>query len=79
MKTFKISIDTVEKVKRFVAETSKLICDIDISHGRYTIDGKSIMGLFSLDLTNEFDMIVHTDDAAILDSIETNFAEFLVK
>ncbi|MDD3172898.1 MAG: HPr family phosphocarrier protein [Herbinix sp.] len=47
-----ISLDTFEKIKKFVDITSRLDYDLDLISGRYVVDGKSIMGIFSLDLTN---------------------------
>ena len=49
MKTLKISLNSIDKVKAFVNEISKFDCDFDLVSGRYVIDAKSIMGIFSLD------------------------------
>ena len=49
MKTVKISLNSIDKVKAFVNEISKFDCDFDLVSGRYVIDAKSIMGIFSLD------------------------------
>lgn len=51
MKTCKISLNSIDKVKAFVNEISKFDCDFDLVSGRYVIDAKSIMGIFSLDLS----------------------------
>ena len=51
MKTVKISLNSIDKVKAFVNEISKFDCDFDLVSGRYVIDAKSIMGIFSLDLS----------------------------
>ena len=51
MKTLKISLNSIDKVKAFVNEISKFDCDFDLVSGRYVIDAKSIMGIFSLDLS----------------------------
>lgn len=48
-KQFVIHLDSLKKIKWFVNEASKLDSDVDIKCGRYTIDGKSIMGIFGLD------------------------------
>ena len=47
MKTLKISLNSIDKVKAFVNEISKFDCDFDLVSGRYVIDAKSIMGIFS--------------------------------
>ena len=51
MNEFNIKLDSVEKVKEFVKITNKIPSDMDLIVGRYIIDAKSIMGVFSLDLT----------------------------
>ena len=57
-----IRLNTIEKVKDFVNRVSTFDCDIDIIYGRYVIDGTSIMGIFSLNLTNPVTVMIHTDD-----------------
>lgn len=61
MKTVKISLDSIEKVKSFVNAISKYNFDFDLVSGRYVIDAKSIMGIFSLDLTKPIDLNIHSD------------------
>lgn len=51
MQTIKIRLRTVEDVRHFVNDVSKLKGDFELVSGRYVIDAKSIMGIFSLDLT----------------------------
>lgn len=58
----KLSINSVDKVKKFCDAASRCIADIDVISDRYVIDGKSIMGLFSLDLSKTLELIVHADD-----------------
>ena len=57
-----IKLNTIEKVKDFVSRISTFDCDVDILYGRYIIDATSIMGIFSLDLTNPVTVMIHTDD-----------------
>lgn len=64
MKTVKISLDTIEKVKHFVAEINKFNSEFDLVSGRYTIDAKSIMGIFSLDISKPIDLNIHDEKAA---------------
>jgi phosphocarrier protein HPr len=61
MKTVSISLDSIEKVKSFVNTISKYNFDFDLVSGRYVIDAKSIMGIFSLDLTKPIDLNIHSD------------------
>ena len=70
MKTAKISLNSIDKVKAFVNEISKFDCDFDLVSGRYVIDAKSIMGIFSLDLSKPIDLNIHAD-AGIDEVLET--------
>ena len=70
MTTATIRINAINDVKDFVTIVSECQYDVDIVSGRYTIDGKSIMGLFSLDLSNDLELKVHSDDCGdFLDEI----------
>ena len=60
MKTVKISLNSIDKVKSFVNDITKF--DFDLVSGRYVIDAKSIMGIFSLDLSKPIDLNIHADD-----------------
>ena len=62
MKTVKISLNSIDKVKAFVNEISKFDCDFDLVSGRYVIDAKSIMGIFSLDLSKPIDLAIHAEE-----------------
>lgn len=65
MKTVKISLNSIDKVKSFVNEIARYDVDFDLVSGRYVIDAKSIMGIFSLDLSKPIDLNIHADgDAA---------------
>ena len=68
MKTANIRINTIEDVKNFVTTVTKCNYEVDIVSGRYAIDAKSIMGIFSLDLSKPIDLNIHADGAA-LDSV----------
>lgn len=65
MKTVKININTINDVKNFVSIVSRCDFDVDIVSGRYAIDAKSIMGIFSLDLSKPIDLNIHADGAAL--------------
>ena len=58
MKTVQISLNSIDKVKSFVNDISKFDFDFDLVSGRYVIDAKSIMGIFSLDLSKPIDLNV---------------------
>ena len=62
MKTVQISLNSIDKVKSFVNDISKFNNDFDLISGRYVIDAKSIMGIFSLDLSKPIDLSIHAGD-----------------
>lgn len=53
-----ILLNTVDKVKNFVNITTKFPFDVCLKSGRYTVDAKSIMGIFSLDLVKPIELVV---------------------
>lgn len=61
MKTVKISLNSIDKVKSFVNTISQYSFDFDLISGRYVIDAKSIMGIFSLDLSKPIELAIHTE------------------
>ena len=62
MKTIQISLNSIDKVKSFVNDITKFNNDFDLVSGRYVIDAKSIMGIFSLDLSKPIDLNIHAED-----------------
>ena len=77
MTKVKVLLDSIDKVKNFVNILIKFDCDFEISSSRYTIDTKSIMGIFSLDLSQPLDMIIHKDGdvSDILEAIKPYVVE----
>lgn len=62
MKTFNILLSSINDVKDFVNIVSKYDFDVDLTSGRYVVDAKSIMGIFSLDLSKPIKVDVHDDN-----------------
>ena len=62
MRTVHISVNSIDKVKSFVNDLAKFDADYDLVSGRYIIDAKSIMGIFSLDLSKPIDLNIHTEN-----------------
>ena len=62
MKTIQISLNSIDKVKSFVNDITKFENDFDLVSGRYVIDAKSIMGIFSLDLSKPIDLNIHAEE-----------------
>ena len=62
MKTVTINLGSIDKVKSFVNDITKFDSDFDLVSGRYVIDAKSIMGIFSLDLSKPTNLNIHGDE-----------------
>ena len=77
MKTVQISLNSIGKVKSFVNAITQFDFDFDLISGRYVIDAKSIMGIFSLDLSKPIDLALHTDEN--LDEIMEVLKPYLVE
>lgn len=61
---FEMNLSSINDVKDFVNTVSRYDFDVDLISGRYIVDAKSIMGIFSLDLSKPIKVQVHTDDAS---------------
>ena len=73
MRTCKVMLNTAADVKEFVRLVSECTYDIGLSTGRYLVDAKSIMGIFSLDLSKPVTLCAHFDDADELFAELTKF------
>ena len=62
MKSVTISLNTVNDIKEFVDIVKDYDFDVDLVAGRYTVDAKSIMGIFSLDLSKPITVQIQSDD-----------------
>ena len=62
MKKVTIKLETINDVKNFVSAVTTFECDFDIVADRYVVDAKSIMGIFSLDLSKPLALQINTDD-----------------
>lgn len=74
----KVLIDTIEKVKDFVSRTSQFNADLDIVSGKYVINAKSILGLFSLDLSKPVTLRVEGTPEEIT-KVNNELAPFIVE
>jgi len=63
MKNCSILLSSVSNVKTFVETVSHCDFDVDLVSGRFTVDAKSIMGIFSLDLSKPITLVAHTENA----------------
>ena len=62
MKETQIKLTNIQDIREFVNQVILLEYEVDLIQGRYVIDAKSIMGIFSLDLTRPIDLFANTDD-----------------
>ena len=76
MKSVKIRLSTIADVRDFVNIVAKSDVDIDLASGRYVVDGKSIMGIFSLDLLSPITLTAHSDDT---DELFTDLGRFITE
>ena len=78
MTSIKVNLDSVNKVKEFVEITGKFPEDLDLAYGKYVIDAKSLMGIFSLDLSKPLDLTINSDDEDRVEEISAAFSSFRV-
>lgn len=78
MKTVTVNLNNIEKVKTFCNKVSKFPNDISLISGRYVIDAKSIMGIFSLDLSKNLEMRIEDGDT-YENEILKELSEYIVK
>ncbi len=76
MKQFKLMLSSINDVKDFVNIVSKYDFDVDLTSGRYVVDAKSIMGIFSLDLSKPIEVEVHSDNC---DAFLAELKNFIVE
>ena len=76
MKETKISLTNIQDIREFVNEVILVDYEVDLAQGRYVIDAKSIMGIFSLDLLSPITVIAHTEFA---DDLFAKIKRFEVK
>ncbi len=71
MKNIQISLQEAEGVKRFVNIVSKYPYEMDLHSGRHVVDAKSILGIFSLDLSRPIELKIYADSCEdILEEIQ---------
>ena len=78
MKTVQISLNSIDKVKSFVNAITQYEYDFDLISGRYVIDAKSIMGIFSLDSSKPINLNIHAE-GSMLDTILTIVQPYVIE
>lgn len=76
MKSVMVKLSSVEAVKNFNSKIFGLAGDFDLGNGRYIVDARSIMGIFSLDLSKPLTLTIHTENP---DEVIKTLDEFIVK
>ena len=62
MKKYQLTLNSINSVKHFVDVSTAQSFEIDVISGRYVVDGKSILALFSIDLNHPVEVICHAED-----------------
>ncbi len=76
MKTATIKLSLVENVNKFVNIVGRYPFDMDLRAGRHVVDAKSILGIFSLDLSRPITLEIYSDDCEeLLKEIQPFMAE----
>ena len=70
-----IMLGTIEDVKKFVNIVFRYEFDVDVVSGRYAVDAKSILGLFSIDLSKAVTLKIYSDEC---DELLSEIKEFMV-
>lgn len=76
MQSINIKLDSINKVKSFVNTISSFNGDFDLASDRYVVDAKSIMGIFSLDLSSTLKLDIYDEDEVA--SVKEKLADFIV-
>ena len=77
MTAVKISLNSIDKVKAFVNDVTNFNTDFDLVSGRYVIDAKSIMGIFSLDISKPIELNIHAESG--IDEIMATLKPYLAE
>ena len=72
-----IELNAINDVKEFVNTVMLFDYDVDLVSGRYAVDAKSIMGIFSLDLSKPIDLNIH--DGGNTEEILTVLAPYIIE
>lgn len=78
MKAFNMMLSSINDVKDFVNNVSRYDFDVDLTSGRYVVDAKSIMGIFSLDLSKPILVEVHSD-SEVADEFVDSLSRYIVE
>lgn len=72
-----VKINEIDKLKSFVKDAESFMSDIDVSTGQYVVNAKSIMGMFSLDLSKDILVKIYSDDKKEITRFNTVMAKYV--
>ena len=75
MKEVYIKLQTINDVRKLVSVVEKYPLSVDLSEGRYLVDAKSLMGIFSLDLLQPIKLIAEKDDPQLFEELKDIIVE----
>ena len=74
-----VKIVSMQDADKFNKLCSKFDCDMDLQSGKYYVDAKSIMGIFSLDLSKPLELRINSSDANEVDAVRQKISKFILK
>ena len=78
MKSVNIKLETIEDIRNFVGILAKYSCDLDLKSGRYTVDARSLMGIFALNWDKPVELVVHSGDDAVADAVFADIKAWVI-
>lgn len=75
MKKIRITLSSIQDIRKFVNEVTLLDYEVDLEQGRYIVDAKSIMGIFALDTLSPITLVAHSDNT---EEFFENIKDFIV-
>lgn len=76
--TFNINLNNFENIRTFHEIVCKFDSDVDAYSGRYIVDAKSILGLYTLDLSQNIDIKIHTEDEEVVREFKNAIKKYMV-
>lgn len=76
--TFNINLNNFENIRTFHEIVCKFDSDVDTYSGRYIVDAKSILGLYTLDLSQNIDIKIHTEDEEVVREFKNAIKKYMV-
>ena len=75
-KRIKIKLDTAENIKRFLQVTRSFMSDIDVMTDRAIVDGKSVLGIYALNLSDDTYVRIISDNVTECRNFDAAMEEF---